>query len=129
MARNATAVAAGPSAVPPGASTRLRNGYYAHSLDWLLGHWRETGRITVPADGPMSWTARDDEAEAAAIILAANGGYDGPVTLTAGAAPTFTEIADIASEVTGRTIAPRWSPRTRGSPPASPSACPNPWPG
>jgi len=84
--------------------TSLRNGFYAHSLAWLLGPWRETGRITVPADGPVSWTAREDAAEAAAVILAAKGGYDGPVTLTAKAAPTFTEIAETASEVTGRAI-------------------------
>ena len=29
--------------------TSLRNGFYAHSLDWLAGPWRETGRISVPA--------------------------------------------------------------------------------
>ncbi|HEY3686770.1 MAG TPA: NAD(P)H-binding protein [Streptosporangiaceae bacterium] len=86
--------------------TSLRNGYYAHSLAWLLGPWRETGRITVPADGPVSWTAREDAAEAAAAILASDGGYDGPVTLTANAAPTFTEIAPIASEAAGRAIRP-----------------------
>jgi len=84
--------------------TSLRNGFYAHSLAWLLGPWRETGRITVPADGPVSWTAREDAAEAAAVILASKGDYDGPVTLTAKAAPTFTEIAGAASDLTGRTI-------------------------
>lgn len=84
--------------------TSLRNGFYAHSLNWLLGSWRDTGVIAVPADGPVSWTAREDAAEAAAVILASNGGYDGPTTLTANAAPTFTEIAATASELTGRTI-------------------------
>jgi NAD(P)H dehydrogenase (quinone) len=84
--------------------TSLRNGFYAHSLAWLLGPWRETGRITVPADGPVSWTTREDAAEAAAVILASKGDYDGPVTLTAKAAPTFAEIAAFASELTGRTI-------------------------
>ncbi len=84
--------------------TSLRNGFYAHSLNWLMGPWRETGSIAVPADGPVSWTAREDAAEAAAVILASNGAYDGPTTLTASAAPTFEEIAAIASEVTGRTI-------------------------
>jgi len=84
--------------------TSLRNGFYAHSLNWLLGPWRETGVITVPADGPVSWTARDDAAEAAAVILASDGAHDGPTTLTASTAPTFTDIAAIASELTGRTI-------------------------
>jgi NAD(P)H dehydrogenase (quinone) len=84
--------------------TSLRNGFYAHSLNWLMGPWRETGVITVPADGPVSWTAREDAAEAAAIILAADGAYHGPVTLTASQAPTFDDIAAIASELTGRKI-------------------------
>jgi len=84
--------------------TSLRNGFYAHSLNWLMGPWRETGVITVPADGPMSWTAREDAAEAAAVILASNGAYEGPTTLTASSAPTFEEIAALASELTGRTI-------------------------
>jgi NAD(P)H dehydrogenase (quinone) len=84
--------------------TSLRNGFYAHSLDWLLGPWRETGVIATPADGPVSWTERADEAEAAAVILAGEGHFDGPVTLTASAAVTFGEIAGIASELTGRDI-------------------------
>lgn len=84
--------------------TSLRNGFYAHSLGWLAGPWRETGRIAVPADGPVSWTARDDAAEAAAVIIASDGAYEGPVTLTADAAPTFAEVAETASSVSGRTV-------------------------
>ncbi len=84
--------------------TSLRNGYYAHSLNWLIGSWRETAVIEVPADGPVSWTAREDLAEAAAVILASNGAYDGPTTLTAAGAPTFEDIATIASELIGRTV-------------------------
>src|ERR1700761_1627086 len=83
--------------------TSLRNGFYAHSLDWMLGPGAETGVSAAPADGPASWTERADEAEAAAVILA-SGGYDGPVTLTASAAPTFDDIAAIGCELTGRDI-------------------------
>lgn len=85
--------------------TSLRNGFYAHSIGWLLGPWRETGVIRVPADGPVSWTAREDAAEAAARIITSATPYDGPVTITATAAPTFAEIADIAAELVGRPIA------------------------
>ncbi|WP_433301140.1 NmrA family NAD(P)-binding protein [Actinoplanes sp. CA-030573] len=84
--------------------TSLRNGFYAHSLRWLAGPWRETGVIAVPGDGPVSWTAREDAAEAAAVIIASDGAYDGPVTLTAPAAPTFAELAAAASELTGETV-------------------------
>jgi len=84
--------------------TSLRNGFYAHSLNWLMGPWRETGVISVPADGPVSWTAREDAAEAAAVILASNGAYEGPTTLTASTAPTFQDIAVIATQITGRDV-------------------------
>ena len=84
--------------------TSLRNGFYAHSLGWLTGPWREAGVIAVPADGPVSWTSRDDEAEAAAIVIAADGAYDGPVTLTAASAPTLDDVAVMASELSGRRI-------------------------
>lgn len=69
-----------------------------------MGPWWQAGVITVPADGPVSWTAREDAAEAAASVLASNGAYDGPTALTASAAPTFEDIAATASEVTGRKI-------------------------
>lgn len=84
--------------------TSLRNGFYAHSISWLMGDWRETGEIVVPADGPVSWTAREDAAEAAAIILASNGAFDGPTTLTASSAPTFADIAAIASDIVGHEV-------------------------
>lgn len=84
--------------------TSLRNGFYAHSLQWLAGPWRETGVISVPGDGPVSWTAREDLAEAAAAILLSDGAHDGPTTLTAPDAPTFAELAATASEVAGRTV-------------------------
>ncbi|MFD1722828.1 NAD(P)H-binding protein [Amnibacterium endophyticum] len=84
--------------------TSLRNGFYAHSLGWLLGPWRETGEVVVPGDGPVSWTSREDAAEAAAAILLSEHPADGPVTLTAPAAPTFEEVAAAAAEATGRPV-------------------------
>lgn len=90
--------------------TSLRNGFYAHSLGWMLGPWRETGTIATPADGPVSWTCREDAAEGAAVVLAAlasgtdAGGLDNPVTLTAAAAPDFNEIAATLSELHGRRV-------------------------
>ena len=84
--------------------TSLRNGFYAHTLGWMTGPWRETGRIVIPVDGRVSWTAREDAAEAAAAVLVSDGGFDGPVTLTASAAPTFEEIAVSASERAGRDV-------------------------
>lgn len=84
--------------------TSLRNGFYLHSLDWLAGPWRETGIVTVPADGPVSWTAREDAAEAAASILTGANPLEGPVTITGREALSFDQVAATASELTGRTI-------------------------
>ncbi|WIJ45532.1 NAD(P)H-binding protein [Curtobacterium citreum] len=84
--------------------TSLRNGFYAHSLEWFLGDWRRTGVISIPADGPVSWSARADAAEAAARIMLSDGAYEGPVTLTAPAAPTFADVAAIAADVAGRRV-------------------------
>jgi uncharacterized protein YbjT (DUF2867 family) len=84
--------------------TALRNGFYAHSLGWLLGPWRQTHAITAPADGPVSWTARADAAEAAAVIVAGDRTFDGPVTLTARHAVTFDDVAALASRAIGRQV-------------------------
>ncbi|OKJ66546.1 NmrA family NAD(P)-binding protein [Streptomyces sp. CB02460] len=84
--------------------TALRNGFYAHSLGWLLGNWQQSATITAPADGPVSWTDRADAAEAAAVILAGDRAFDGPVTLTARQAVTFDDVAALASKITGRKV-------------------------
>lgn len=85
--------------------TSLRNGFYLHSLGWLLGPWRETGVIRVPAEGPVSWTSREDAAEAAAAILSGERVFAGPTTLTADAAPRFADVAATAAEVMGGPVA------------------------
>lgn len=84
--------------------TALRNGFYAHTLNFLLGPWRQTGVIALPADGPTSWTAREDSAEAAARILLSPHPHDGPTTLTAAAAVTLDDVAATASDLRGRPV-------------------------
>lgn len=73
--------------------TSLRNGYCATTVDMLVGDAAKTGTLRAPADGKVSWTQHADLAEAAAIILAREGMFDGPVTLTAG---EMLDLADIA---------------------------------
>ncbi|PWI44775.1 SDR family oxidoreductase [Streptomyces sp. ICBB 8177] len=86
--------------------TSLRNGFYAASAAHFLGHAVQAGRLALPADGPVAWTAHADLAEATAAILADEGRFDGPTPpLTAGRALTFADIAAIATKLTGRTIA------------------------
>ncbi|MCY1141016.1 NmrA family NAD(P)-binding protein [Actinoplanes sp. Pm04-4] len=85
--------------------TALRNGFYASTLGYYLGAARETGELVVPEDGPFSWTAHDDLAEAAAIALADDGVLDGVTPpLTAPELLDFEAVAAILSDLTGRTI-------------------------
>jgi NAD(P)H dehydrogenase (quinone) len=108
--------------------TSLRNGFYATSALMLLGTALRTGELAVPQDGPVSWTAHADLAEATARMLAdadarvrtnvnANTGTDagtgtrlgaGPVgptaPLTGSEALDFAALADLASELTGRAV-------------------------
>lgn len=85
--------------------TALRHGFYAESALHLVGRGFEVGEIRVPADGPVSWTARADLAEANAIVLADEGRLDGITpALTAPEAFTMADLAAIASEITGREI-------------------------
>lgn len=59
--------------------TSLRNGYYSTtSLQLHARDAAQTGELVAPADGPASWTAPADLAEAAAAILAGEGRFDGP---------------------------------------------------
>jgi NAD(P)H dehydrogenase (quinone) len=85
--------------------TSLRNGFYATSAIRLLAGALHTGRLAVPEDGPVSWTAHADLAEAAAIALTREGLLDGITpALTGPEALDFTGLAAIASELTGREI-------------------------
>ncbi|MGA5451191.1 SDR family oxidoreductase [Streptomyces umbrinus] len=94
--------------------TSLRNGFYAASAVQFLGHAMGSGEVALPADGPVSWTAHADLAEAAAVILADEGRFDGPTPpLTAAQALTFDDIARIATAVTGRTITRSTAPDDR----------------
>ncbi|SEO72269.1 Uncharacterized conserved protein YbjT, contains NAD(P)-binding and DUF2867 domains [Actinacidiphila rubida] len=85
--------------------TSLRNGFYASSALHFLTDGVVSGRVALPEDGPVSWTAHTDLADAAAATLADEGRFDGPTPpLTAGEALTFADIATAASALTGRTI-------------------------
>lgn len=85
--------------------TSLRHGFYAESGLHMIGRSLETGQLRVPEDGPISWTARSDLAEADAIVLAHEGQIDGvSPPLTALEAFTMADLAQMASELTGRDI-------------------------
>ena len=83
----------------------LRNGFYANALGIHLDSALSTGKITVPEDGPVSWTAHEDLAEAAVIALTrtdAVAGISSP--LTASTALDLGDVAAVLTRYTGRTI-------------------------
>lgn len=47
----------------------LRNGFYAESCLYQLRGMHATGKLELPGDGQVSWTLRDDLAEAAVAAL------------------------------------------------------------
>ncbi|MFI6783143.1 NmrA family NAD(P)-binding protein [Micromonospora sp. NPDC050276] len=85
--------------------TALRNGFYATALSYSIGGALETGQLVAPADGPVSWTAHADLAEAAAIALTEDGALDGiTAPLTAPEMLDLAAVAGILTEITGRAV-------------------------
>ena len=83
----------------------LRNGFYAESALYQLGGIKQTGKISLPEDGPVSWTARADLASAAVAALTEPDLFDGiSPPLTSSQALDFAGIAKLASEILGRDI-------------------------
>ena len=83
----------------------LRNGFYAESALYQLGGMKDTARLLLPEDGPISWTARADLAEAAVAALTDTSLFDGMTPpLTASEALDFADIAKLASEILKRDV-------------------------
>jgi uncharacterized protein YbjT (DUF2867 family) len=85
--------------------TALRNGFYASTLGHYLGAALQTGQLALPADGPVSWTAHEDLADAAVAALVEPGALEGVTPpLTAPEMLDFAAVATVLSEVAGRTV-------------------------
>ncbi|URK89391.1 NAD(P)H-binding protein (plasmid) [Rhizobium sp. RCAM05350] len=85
--------------------TILKHGFYAGSGVGMLADAVKTGTLDTAVDGPVSWTAHADLAEAAARILT------GP-SLESGSTPPLTgsealdlgQLAEITSDLLGRPV-------------------------
>lgn len=85
--------------------TALRHGFYTSAIGIHLPTALATGRIVVPQDGPVSWTAHADLAEVAARALADEGLLDGVTPpLVAPHLLDLEQVADLLSGLTGREI-------------------------
>jgi uncharacterized protein YbjT (DUF2867 family) len=73
----------------------------------FLGDAVTTGDLALPPDGPTSWVARDDLAEAIARLLVEDFGGRRSLSLTGPEALTFEAVARIASRALGRAIVRR----------------------
>ncbi len=87
------------------AFTALRHGFYASTFEIYLPDALETGELRLPQDGPVSWTAHADLAEADAIALTRPGALDGVTPpLTAPRLLDFADVARLLSGLSGRRI-------------------------
>jgi uncharacterized protein YbjT (DUF2867 family) len=86
-------------------STSLRNGFYASTVLQLLGDAAQTGRLVAPEDGPVSWTAHADLAQAAAVMLTEPERFDGPTPpLTGAQALDLAAVAELLSDLWDREV-------------------------
>lgn len=85
--------------------TLLRNNWYTENYAQSLAAARETGELATSAGaGRVASATRADFAEAAAVVLTADG-HEGQVYELAGDQPwTFQELADALGEVLGRDV-------------------------
>jgi NAD(P)H dehydrogenase (quinone) len=83
----------------------LRNGFYAESSLYQLGSIQATGKLALPGDGNVSWTSRDDLAQAAVSALIDTSLFQGiTAPLTASRTYTFAQIAGLAAGVLNREV-------------------------
>ncbi|GAA1139727.1 NAD(P)H-binding protein [Kribbella jejuensis] len=85
--------------------TALRNGFYASTTVFMLRSAMETGELILPEDGPVSWTAHRDLADAAVVALTDSQRLDGITpALTGPELLDYADVAAIASDLSGRRI-------------------------
>jgi uncharacterized protein YbjT (DUF2867 family) len=85
--------------------TALRHGFYSWTPLDLAKRALATGKLVAPADGKVSWTAREDLAEADAILAASGDAPNGPTAAwTAGEALDLADVARILSDLADRPI-------------------------
>lgn len=85
--------------------TSLRNGFYATRAQQEATGAMKSGMIEAPQDGKVAYTTHGDLAEAAAVILADEGRFDGPTpALTGGESFDMSDLAALLTDLLGRPI-------------------------
>lgn len=89
-------------------STILRNGWYTENYQQTLEQARETGVVVGSAgDGSVASAAREDFAEAAAVVLATPGHEGRVYELSGDEAWGFADLAAVYADALGRDVAYR----------------------
>jgi hypothetical protein len=86
--------------------TVLKNGVYTEAWSQYLGDV-SGGEAVVPADGPVSWVARNDLAEGVARLLAGGGHAGQTLALTGPEALDIAATAAVLSRIRGRPVVRR----------------------
>ena len=84
--------------------TSIREGLYTNAFPVFMGWYPSTSTVYLPSDGPIAFTLRDELGEATARLMI-RGGHDKKIVLLTAQEPvTFSDIADIINETTGRDV-------------------------
>ncbi|KAJ5140187.1 hypothetical protein N7448_003595 [Penicillium atrosanguineum] len=84
--------------------TSIREGLYTDAFPIFMGWYPSTSTVYLPSDGLIAFTLRDELGEANARLMI-RGGYDKKIVLLTAQEPvTFSEIADLINETTGRDV-------------------------
>ncbi|SDH47922.1 SDR family oxidoreductase [Mucilaginibacter gossypii] len=85
--------------------TFLRNSFYADAVKLFAGeHAIDSGIFLPTGDGKIPFAFRLDLAEATAKVLTQNGHENKTYELTGGAMYSFTDVANILSDLSGKTV-------------------------
>lgn len=85
--------------------TILDNTLYADSIGMFSGEqFLETGIFFPAGEGKLPWVPKAEMGEAAAVVLTTSGHENKNYAITANVAYSFSEIAGILSEITGKEV-------------------------
>ncbi|MDJ1478868.1 SDR family oxidoreductase [Cytophagaceae bacterium YF14B1] len=85
--------------------TILDNTLYADSIGMFSGEkFLETGIFFPAGEGKLPWVPKAEMGEAAAVVLTTSGHENKNYAITANVAYSFSEIAEILSEITGQEV-------------------------
>lgn len=84
--------------------TSIREGIYTEAFPLFIGWYPSTETVYVPQDGPVTYTSREELAEANAKLLIQGGHENEIVLLTADEAVTASDLTELINETTGRNV-------------------------